>query len=131
MTDLNALEALCERATGAPWTVDLNDAKAHGDQPRVESSESLICVVGNAVAEDWQQHHHDAAFIAASRSALPALVAEVRRLREALETSLSTMLESRDRLLCYHARTGELDHAIDEARSALSPRETQGDSNAN
>lgn len=124
MTDLNALEALCERATGAPWTVDLDDAKAHGDQPRVESSNGLICVAGNAVAEDWQQHHANAAFIAASREAVPELIAEVRRLREALETSLSTMLESRDRLLCYNARTSELDSTIDEVVSALSPRET-------
>lgn len=43
----------------------------------------------------------------------------VEAVREALQTSLSEMLEARDRLLCYHARTSGLDHGIEEARRAL------------
>lgn len=68
----------------------------------------------------------------ASRTARDALAAEGRaeRLREVLGSSLSAMLEARDRLLCYHARTSELDHVIDEARAALATTKTQ-DGHAN
>ncbi len=82
-------EALAERATGGPWyTVD--PPWANSDWVNAGSEDphggSLVC--------DCQAQHDDmtdddegdnaisdAAFIAAARTAVPALIAEVRRLR--------------------------------------------------
>ena len=73
--DLAEWERLAAAATPGPWRQDPGGrAGARFDD---------VLADGSNIAE-WIEPA-DAAFIAASRTALPALVAEVRRLREALE----------------------------------------------
>jgi hypothetical protein len=83
MTDqeLKDLEALAEKATSGPWDV-------YGDSniyPRFEVEThggfKKICHI-NSSGNDYRYAHNDAAFIAAARAAVPALIAEVRRLRD-------------------------------------------------
>jgi hypothetical protein len=70
MTDeeLDRLEALAKAATQGPWTVDDHESAEHVHGPGPVPAATAI-------------RHEDAAFIAASRDAVPRLVAEVRRLR--------------------------------------------------
>lgn len=65
-------EALAEGATEGPWHVD--DVLGW----------SIDGASGQYVAEVSGRHDPNAEFIAASREAVPALVAEVRRLREGI-----------------------------------------------
>lgn len=73
--ELTRLEALAAAATPGPW-----------------NNQGVIVLAGEdtCIARLWLTHpakgseETNAAFIAASRKAVPALVAEVRRLREAL-----------------------------------------------
>jgi hypothetical protein len=71
--DLDALEALCNAATPGPWglTTDLQAVLQLNDR-----GGGLYIV--ECVQKDEQPN---AAFIAASRAALPALIAECRRLQ--------------------------------------------------
>lgn len=66
-TTLAAIEARAAAATPEPWTLK-----------RAEESDRQVWVSGAEVILDWGDP--DAAFIAAARSDVPALVAEVRRL---------------------------------------------------
>jgi len=68
--DLDKLEQLSTVATPGPWVADMAGIRA----PNHDS-----------VADAWSDNPHDAAFIAASREAIPALIAEVRRLRAEIE----------------------------------------------
>ncbi len=73
--DLDALEQLANAATPAPW-----EAHADGDiGPNVFTD--CLCF-GRRTPENHTQHLADAQFIAAARTALPARVAEVRRLEQ-------------------------------------------------
>lgn len=62
--ELQAIKARAEAATPGPWTFDIEDWKVVNAESQHASSE-----------EDWQ-------FIAHARTDVPALVAEVERLRE-------------------------------------------------
>jgi hypothetical protein len=81
---LGEWQALSDNATPGPWTLrpDHDDA----DHDHVESSQGSIAQVeildGIEVSEG--EDVPDAAFIAAARTAVPALIAEVLRLREML-----------------------------------------------
>ncbi len=95
MTDdeLDRLDALAQAATPGPWQV----RKHPGEFDMVRQAEWTTCgdpghwdcAVTQTVHDVSVSHSHlssdramrDAAFIAASRTAIPALVAEVRRLR--------------------------------------------------
>ncbi len=70
--ELDRLDALANAATGGPWEV--------GD-PYNSRTVSLVAVYGLGMEVADTQTERDAAFIAAARSAVPALVAEVKRLR--------------------------------------------------
>lgn len=75
MTDeeLARLEALAQAATPGPW-----ERRFH-DQNEVETRDGIRVATFNEARRDtW----HNARFIAAARDAVPALVAEVRRLRD-------------------------------------------------
>lgn len=84
--DLARIEALCEAATPGPWTVDKKeDTEPNGWTHRWHWIRE--------VAYDGPSYNYnidgfarreDADFIAESRTAVPALVAEVRRLRAEL-----------------------------------------------
>ena len=87
--ELEELEKLFNEATEGPWEVEEQD---YGDEIWFGGDgEGLIKINGwysggcKKYPEQWKQLHNEAQLIAASRTAVPKLIAEVRRLREALE----------------------------------------------
>lgn len=86
MTDeqLKELERLASEATPGPWNWDSYD---HVCCPMVRPEDlgNEVC----CVSIESQCRYADGLFIAASRTAIPALVAEVLRLRAALEKDLA------------------------------------------
>lgn len=88
MTDeeLNRLEALAAAATPGPWRLPGGKSyvmPSHGEPYKVAQLGGTRDSPGLIARED-DRLHHDAEFIAAARGAVPALVAEVRRLRAEL-----------------------------------------------
>jgi hypothetical protein len=77
MTDaeLDALEKLAAAATPGPWTIQFTTMSTRVYGP----PESFVC---GMPAIDDPTVEPDAHFIAAAREAVPALIAEVRRLRK-------------------------------------------------
>lgn len=124
MTDeeLTTLDALASAATAGPWQAAEGHTYRDG---RVEHTESFVRLPGGdvALAEEvvdpatGEPSNANAAFIAASREAVPALIAEVRRLRGALGYS-----EQRVTML-----RAELSEALDESRQALDALHTRCD----
>lgn len=80
--DLDALEALCREATDGPWGCNhdrtLGFRSAHVRNIGREANDYVATTVG-------PKAHTNGDFIAACREAVPALIAEVRRLREKIE----------------------------------------------
>ena len=85
---LAELERLCEKATPGPWATYAPSGGEYGkkyESMGVRDEQGAICMSnqpGWAYPEQWD----NGSFIAASRAALPALIAEVRRLRVAVAT---------------------------------------------
>lgn len=79
--DLDALEALCDAATPGPWVAAPSPwegvSAPHGDPRDGGSCEIVDCVRGPS--------HGDAAFIAAAREALPALITRLRAAEARIE----------------------------------------------
>ena len=80
--DLDHLQRLCDEATAGPWEPwsDMYSPQwvlGPGDY-------NFICSMGNNCdrTERFSSYKNNAAFIAASRTALPQLIARVRELRE-------------------------------------------------
>lgn len=99
--DLPALEALCEAATPGPWYAMDDPAPSradHGyrvlarttrtDGRNVYGLREAMAIPGKGVV--WNSDA-DAEFIAAARTALPALIAEVRGLRAQAERYRRTL----------------------------------------
>lgn len=80
--DLDALHALCDRATPGPWRFD--------DCDRMVRNE-LAIVVCDVDCGSQEADAADGSFIAAARDALPKLIAEVRRLRLSLQQELAEL----------------------------------------
>jgi uncharacterized protein (DUF885 family) len=105
-TDHAALRALADAATPGPWEVE-RDPYGDDDYP-VSANGRYLCVS----PDDGVRGGHseaDAAFIAAARDAVPALLDEVERLRKELRE-------------CYASGDGALDLVEDDltaAREAL------------
>jgi hypothetical protein len=76
--ELTAIEGRANAATLGPWEV--------GD-PYNQRTPELVAVYGMGMEVADTQLVQDAAFIAAARTDIPALVAEVRRLRELVLSS--------------------------------------------
>lgn len=74
--DLDAIEAVANAATPAPWEAYYT---VHGDPYVAQQGRPKFGVVVSTAPDDYGRA--DAEFIAASREAVPALIAEVRRLR--------------------------------------------------
>lgn len=82
---LEAIKRRAEAATEGPWIVD-HDARVDGCDHVVllESADVAVCFLSNRSGDpDWQENN--GAFIAAAREDIPALVAEVERLRAEVE----------------------------------------------
>lgn len=81
--DLDAIEALANAATPGPW-------KVHKREPWIEYSVNTESGSGPQCWRPIDEYYNpgaatDAKFIADARAAVPTLIAEVRRLRAALE----------------------------------------------
>ena len=77
--ELDEIEALCNAAQDGPWTIYGNGASAW-----------IVNSAGDAELGNWLvcrdvRRPEDRAFIARARTALPALIAEVRSLRAKLD----------------------------------------------
>ena len=89
--ELDRLEKLCEGATKGPWTQDCQPSGACASKCYNEAvfSESVYPNIRIADRPRWDcgkshQTFRDMVFIAASRDAMPKLIAEVRRLQKEL-----------------------------------------------
>lgn len=76
---LKKIEERAAAATPGPWTARVNFAVEDGESDAVEVFDSVGVAILDMVA--WQKWKTDAAFIASSRTDVPDLVAEVRRLQ--------------------------------------------------
>lgn len=90
--ELQDLERLTDAATNGPWVhVDNGDQYQEiwnycGEQECEADTEAEWCAC-ECISQGIDSGAADAAFIAAARDAVPALVAEVRRLKEANDTA--------------------------------------------
>src|SRR3990167_8085811 len=76
--DLAAIKARADAATAGPW---------HWTEDGLEDANNQYVVAGNFSCEAYAGKEADAAFISAASSDVPALIAEVDRLRAALEAA--------------------------------------------
>lgn len=103
--DLDALQALADAATEAPWT-------AHPDG--LVWSELLGDPVSGSVLPE------DAEFIAAARAAVPALIAEVTRLRSAVYHMLALAPDEYGTYIAAaRASMSEGDYALNNGRAEM------------
>lgn len=86
MLDLDAIRARTAAASPGPWQPDVKLVRRGGrggvhsvEQLWVDSPGRCVCNVGLA---EYAAVEHDAVFIAHAREDVPALIAEVERLRE-------------------------------------------------
>lgn len=85
---LTEVRALCEAATDGPWTIEPD----RNDQQNIYSNDEWIALLPHqCVSSIEQQRVKDAAFIAASRSLVPALLDENEALRTALRVARSEL----------------------------------------
>jgi len=84
--ELDALQGLCEEATAGPWQ------SGDGSVDRFFAGKNTIATPARVIVERAtyndefdQQTYADIAFIAAARTAMPALIAEVRRLQAEID----------------------------------------------
>jgi hypothetical protein len=96
--NLDAVQALVDAATPGPWSA-ITSGVANGDHWYIcDEGESIAMISANdGVNED--QREPDAEFIAATRTLVPALIAEVRRLQasgEAAEAAIARVQELTD-----------------------------------
>jgi hypothetical protein len=84
---LAAWEALCAAATPGPWEHRIDTSWAAGPDRLIDSADMVI-IRNERCDKHFKQGRGDEAnfdFIAASREAMPALIAEVRRFRVLLD----------------------------------------------
>src|SRR5690348_4230841 len=85
--------ALCEAATSGEWSVTETPGFGHDHAPYTvvdEHDEQVAeCYDNTPGKRSLEENAANAAFIAAARSAMPALLAEVERLREENESMAS------------------------------------------
>ncbi len=85
--DLDALDALCAAATSGPWEVcgQSIDGPDYKEVIRKGPVDCMAYCYGGSSTIEGDNLAADMAFCAAARTALPALIAEVRRLRKQLQ----------------------------------------------
>lgn len=86
--ELAEAQRLVEAATHGEWRIDHD----RNDQPNIYAADEWIAILPHqCVTSIEEQRNRDAAFIAASRSLVPALIAEVTRLRTLLVRACSSL----------------------------------------
>ncbi len=89
--DLDSIKARCEAATPGPWRWwDASELRSlvFEDDPHLDDLSAPIVgepIMGGFGEPEWDISVADAEFIAHAREDVPALVAEVKRLRAALD----------------------------------------------
>jgi hypothetical protein len=105
--DLDAIEARAEAATPGPWTTDGWEIY----QGTGDGAPDLMRWVGETCrADDYDGSRADAAFIAHAREDVPAMAAEIRRLRaELAEARTKTMVTEADEIVAHCPDHGSRD----------------------
>lgn len=85
--EIAALRKLADAATPGPWAVE--DERGEVVTRHWQGETPVVC--GPPRARGWDLDPEDAAFIAAARTAVPALLDEVERLRTALRCLHATV----------------------------------------
>lgn len=79
--DLDALQALCDAATPGPWEAHTS-SRACEYLPKVMSHDGCEEIAYFPETSDFRRgENHNCALVAAARTAMPALIEEVRALR--------------------------------------------------
>lgn len=122
--DLAAIEARADAATAGPWKNDLDKFTDGEDIQACVCNEGidLLATIATGTETDWQeagrsQAVKDAAFISAARSDVPALLAEVHRLRAARQTVVEALGPAP--LHCCAGCNEEMHQALTAAKEAL------------
>ena len=76
---LKEWESLCERATKGPWRINFGDRHAP-DECDIKIAGDIF-ILADMWGPNYEHCEPNAEFIAAARTALPLLIAELRRLR--------------------------------------------------
>lgn len=114
--DLDAVEALCDAATAGPWRTE----DAIGAPFNIESENGLGVAIAHqqvSISHDLKQQHRraNAAFIAAARTLVPALVTRLR----ALDAENARLRRRADRYREeWQKRGDEITKLADAARTA-------------
>lgn len=94
--DLEPIQARCEAATPGPWGYHHEVNEVYSEQCDDESSFQMAWFAYGTVYRRMKRREHDGNFIAHAREDIPALIAEVERLRDGLrryDRELSKALE--------------------------------------
>jgi hypothetical protein len=121
MIDLSALRALCEQATPGPWRQ--GNVERYNVFTECRDAECLGTERVLLKMNTWFEHEHDAAFIAISRTALPALIDEVSRLRGEVERMRTVAVKL---IECFDDGSLQVDHT-DADTDPLRPVPVCGD----
>lgn len=116
--ELARLEALAQAATPGPWSDDLRCFNPNGVRdawcsmgPVLRYGDEFASPGQSAGSQSWL----DSRFISAARDAVPALVAEVRRLR-VVQAQLRNVIEARNGACdAYEAEAAELRASLADA----------------
>lgn len=87
---LAPIRARADAATPGPWRA-LTTGRAGGDHWQVCDQDQSVALIHASDGEDEERREPDAAFIAAARTDVPALLAIIDRLTDALDVAETTI----------------------------------------
>lgn len=126
--ELAELRALCEAATPGKWEhrTALDDGTPWNDVIAIHPDDWVIVVpdTGRAPEESHAVEEADAAFIAASRTAVPRLLDRVEELAALLTRATNYLQSANDLLCCDDDECTDAQNFIDKARAALAGKVT-------
>lgn len=118
--DLEAIEARANAATEGPWEADNTEVMQHWSRPEpwqpIATNEVACMAYCYGGSARGIENEADAEFIAHAREDVPALIAEVRRLRAAVESVLAL-----HPWRCQGCETSEPEHCGPECGSCYEP----------
>lgn len=129
MTDLDALERLLAEATPGPWERERVDDDAGEINAKIYGPDGgdVCALFEDARPEERSPVGPDARLICLLRNTAPALIQEVRRLRESLREAEGTLRQERESAKVINTAALEALKANDEARSALAAERARGE----
>lgn len=116
--DLAALRKLAAAATPAPWQIDTGRYEDMDGDDDVSFARGPM--VHRPVQGDWiTQSMRDATFISAARDAVPALIAEVERLRAENVELAADVAGHRERATTYERERDEARAEVEALREVI------------